>query len=113
MAIRNELAVYVSDQVGAVPVLKNSEFVLSPIDDDDPLDKRLAVTAIQEYLESMGEGHHFDVILAEDRIFIKSMGDHTIDRGARPNEGMYACPHCGFMTQYEAEHNIHMKIHYM
>lgn len=113
MAIRNELAVYVSDQMGAVPTLKSSEFVLSPIEDDGPLDKKLAVTAIREYLDSIEEGRHFEVISAEDRIFIRSVGDHTIDPRTRPSQGMYACPHCGFMTQYEAEHNVHMKIHYM
>ena len=64
MAIRNELAVYVSDQVEAVPMLKNTEFILTPVDDDERLDKKLAVTAIREYLESMGESRHFDVVAA-------------------------------------------------
>ena len=112
-AILNELAVYVSDQMGAVPLLKKSEFVLSPIDDDDALDTRLAVTAIREYLESIGEGRHFEVVAADDRIFIKSKDGHAIERDSRPNQGMYACPHCGFLTQYEMEHNNHMKIHYL
>lgn len=112
-AILNELAVYVSDQVGAVPMLKNSEFVLSPVDDDEYLDKSLAVTAIREYLESMGEGMHFEVVAAEDRIYIKSKDGRVIERDSRPNQGMYACPHCGFLTQYETEHNTHMKMHYL
>lgn len=113
MAIRNELAVYVSDQVEAVPMLKNTEFVLTPVDDDEQLDKKLAVTAIREYLESMGEGRHFDVVAAGDIIFIKSLDGHVIERESRPNQGMYACPHCGFLTQYETEHNTHMKMHYL
>lgn len=115
MAIRNELAVYVSDQVGAVPTLKSSEFILSPIDDDDddPLDKDLAVTAIREYLDSLGESRNFVVVPAEDLIFIKSTTGKTIRKESRPNQGLYACPHCGFLTQYEVEHNTHMKMHYL
>lgn len=114
MAIRNELAVYVSDQVGAVPILKSSEFVLSPIeDDDDPLDKDLAVTAIREYLDSLGESRNFVVVPADDLIFVKSTTGKTIQKESRPNPGLYACPHCGFLTQYETEHNTHMKMHYL
>ena len=78
------------------------------MDDDERLDKKLAVTAIREYLESMGEeSRHFDVVAAGDIIFIKSLDGHVIERESRPNQGMYACPHCGFLTQYEAEHNTH------
>ena len=33
-SIKNELLVYVSDQVAAIPTLKNHEFVLSTIDDE-------------------------------------------------------------------------------
>ena len=35
--ILNELAVYVSDQVAAVPALKAHQFVLSPIEDDEQI----------------------------------------------------------------------------
>ena len=113
MAILNELAVYVSDQLGAVPMLKKSEFILSPVDDDESLDKGLAVTAIREYLESMGEDRHFEVVPAENRIFIKSKDGRVIERESRPNQGMYSCPHCGFLTRYETEHNTHMRMHYL
>ena len=116
MAIRNELAVYVSDQVGAVPTLKSSEFVLSPIDDDDDdeqLDKDLAVTAIREYLDSLGEGRNFVVVPANDTIFIKSTTGKVIEPESRPNQSMFSCPHCGFLTRYEEEHNVHMKMHYL
>lgn len=111
-AIRHELAVYVSDQVGAIPTLKTSEFMLSPFE-DEPIDKSLAVTAIREYLESIGERRNFDVIPVENEIFIKSTSGKTIERESRPNEGMFSCPHCGFLTRYEEEYHIHSKIHYV
>jgi len=38
-SIKNELLVYVADQIGAIPALKIHEFVLSPIEEDDVIDK--------------------------------------------------------------------------
>ena len=111
-AIRNELAVYVSDQIEAVPTLKTSEFVLSPVD-DEPIDKDVAVTAIREYLDSIGEARNFEVIPIENDIYIKATSGKVIKPESRPNQGMFACPHCGFLTQYEEEHYIHMRIHYL
>jgi len=37
--ILNELAIYVSDQVAAIPALKAHQFVLSPIEDDEEITK--------------------------------------------------------------------------
>lgn len=111
-AIRHELAVYVSDQIGAVPALKTSKFVLSPVE-DEPIDKILAVTAIREYLESLGETHNFDIIPIRDEIFIRSISGKTIERDPKPDPGMFSCPHCGFLTKYEEEYHSHTKIHYL
>ncbi len=110
--ILNELAVYVADQAEAIPTLKISEFMLSPIDDEEP-DKSLVVTAIQEYLESIGEGHNFEVVPVSDVIFIKSTTGKVIEKESRPNPGMFSCPHCGFLTQYEEEYHVHTKAHYL
>lgn len=112
MAIRNELAVYVSDQLGAVPTLKKTEFVLSPIE-DEPLDRDLAMTSIREYLDSMGESRNFVVARSEDTILIKAITGKVIEPESRPNQGLFSCPHCGFITPYEVEHVNHMKIHYI
>lgn len=112
MAIRNELAVYVSDQLGAVPTLKISEFILSPIE-DEPLDRELAMTSIREYLDSIGEGRNFVVACSNDTILIKATTGKVILPESRPNQGLYSCPHCGFLTPYEVEHVNHMKIHYL
>ena len=60
-AIKSPLAVYVSDQIAAVPVLKLHEFVLSPIDDEViNIDKTIA--AIKNFLISIEEEKNFAVI---------------------------------------------------
>lgn len=112
LPIKTELAVYVSDQVAAIPALKINEFVLSSID-DEPIDHELTITAIKEFLDSIGEGHNFAVISNNDIITVKSITGKTIERDPKPPAQMFSCSHCGFVTQYEVEHQNHMKIHYL
>ena len=111
-SIQYELAVYVSDQVGAVPNLKYHEFILSPIEDDDILDQNEVVTSIRGFLSSIGEETNFAVISKGDTVSIHSIRGKTIERDQKSTSGLFSCPHCGHVTQYEVVHNTHMKIHY-
>ena len=113
-SIKNELLVYVSDQLGAIPALKLHEFMLSPLEDDGVIDTVEVITAIKEFLDSIGEGRNFAVISREEVILIKSIYGKTIQRESKPQvSSMFSCSHCGFVTQYEVEYNNHMKIHYL
>ena len=112
-SIKNELLVYVSDQVAAIPTLKNHEFVLSTIEDDETIDKTVVITSVKEFLESIGEGHNFAVISTNDVVSIRSISGKTIIRDQQPPSQMFSCTHCGFVTRFEEEHNAHMKIHYL
>jgi len=111
--IKQELLVYVSDQVAAVPTLKTREFTLSPIEDNQNVDKNEVIVAIKEFLDSIGESRNFAVISSSNIILIKSISGKTIEREAKPVAKMFSCAHCGFVTQYEVEHNNHQKIHYL
>ena len=112
-SIKSELVVYVSDQVAAIPTLKTHEFMLSSLDDDELIDKNIVITSIKEFLESIGEGRNFAVISLNDTIFIKSISGKVIERNSTLSSEMFSCPHCGFVTRYEVEHQNHMKIHYL
>ena len=112
-SIKNELLVYVSDQIGAIPAIKLHEFMLSPIEDDEVIDTNEVITSIKEFLDSIGEGRNFAVISREEVILIKSIYGKTIERETMPAHSMYSCTHCGFVTQYEVEYNNHKKIHYL
>lgn len=112
-SIKHELLVYVSDQIGAVPFIKSHEFVLSPIIDDQQIDKNEVITVIKEFLDSIGEGRNFAVISSTDVIFVKSISGKVIERDSAQPSQMFSCPHCGFVTQYEVEYNNHKKIHYL
>ena len=111
--IKHELLVYVSDQVAAVPTLKIHEFTLSPIEDHQNIDKTEVIAAIKEFLDSIGESRNFAVISNSNVVLIKSVSGKSIEREPQPVAKMFSCSHCGFVTQYEVEHNNHQKIHYL
>ena len=110
-SIKNELVVYVSDQAAAIPTLKIHEFMLSSLD-DEKIDKNIVITAIKEFLATIGEGQNFAVISNNDVITIKSISGKTIERNPPPSSDLFSCTHCGFVTNYEIELQNHMKIHY-
>jgi len=112
-SIKNELLVYVADQIGAIPALKIHEFMLSPIEEGDVINNSEVITAIKEFLDSIGEGRNFAVISKEQVILIKSIYGKTIERKSRQTASMFSCPHCGYVTQYEVDYNNHVKIHYL
>ena len=112
-SILNELAIYVSDQVAAVPALKAHQFVLSPIEDDEQINQSEVITSIKEFLESIGEKQSFGVISNSNKIMIKSILGKKIEREPKPAQQMFSCAHCGHVTKYEVEHNNHIKIHYL
>ena len=112
-SILHELAIYVSDQVAAVPAMKLHQFVLAPIMDDDPVDQNEVITSIKEFLESIGENRNFGVIANGNIVTIKSLFGKKIERLAKPAGEMFSCAHCGHVTRYEVEHNNHVKIHYL
>ena len=112
-SILHELAIYVSDQVEAVPAMKFHKFVLAPIMDDEEVNRDEVITSIKEFLESIGEKHNFGVISNGDNVVIKSISGKKIERNAKSVGEMFSCAHCGHVTRYEVEHNNHVKIHYL
>jgi|TARA_Y100001949_G_scaffold61796_1_gene52405 predicted methyltransferase MtxX (methanogen marker protein 4) len=112
-SILHELAIYVADQVAAMPAMKFHKFVLAPIVDDEPVDQTLVITAIKEFLESIGEKPNFGVISNGENVIIKSISGKKIEREAKPVGEMFSCAHCGHVTRYEVEHFNHVKIHYL
>ncbi len=113
LSIKNELVVYVSDQVAAIPTLKNHQFILSAFDDDEIIDASTVITAIKEFLDSIGESRNFAVISNEKTISITSISGKIIERDSPQQPEMFTCTHCGFVTRYQVELNTHMRIHYL
>ncbi len=111
--IIHELMIYVADQVAAVPFIKFHKFILTPIMDDESVNGYDVISSIKEFLDSIGEKHNYAVISNEDTITIKSIHGKQIEREKQPQSQLFSCTHCGHVTQYEVEHNNHVKIHYL
>ena len=114
ISIKNELLVYVADQMVAIPTLKNNQFTLSALEDDRIIDTVEVISAIKEYLESIDQGQNFAVISNNNMINITSISGKIIETDTVETQNeMFSCTHCGFVTQYEVELNAHMRIHYL
>ena len=112
-SILHELLIYVADRVTAVPLIKFHQFVLDPVNEDEPISNVDVITSIKEFLDSIGEKSNFAVISNGEMIKIQSINGRQIERTPKPTQQMFSCTHCGHITQYEVEHNNHVKIHYM
>ena len=93
LPIQHELLVHVADNVEAIPAIKHSEFILSPIEHDDKIDDKQVSAVIQNYLESIGEASNFAVFTDSKKIFIKSINGKKINRVSPPVRTMRTC--CG------------------
>ncbi len=114
LSIKNDLLVFVADKVAAIPTLKHHQFTLSTLDDDEIIDIASVISAIKEYLESIDEGNNFAVISSNETISITSISGKIIERDDTVQQSdMFSCTHCGFVTRYEVELNVHMRIHYL
>lgn len=112
-SLKSPLAVYTSDQVGAMPALKIHEFVLAPISDEG-IDSGLVIKAIKSFLESLSIEKHFAVVQKKNMISVVAIDDYKLEvRPTHPTDQFFSCVHCGHVTQFEAVHNNHMKIHYL
>ena len=114
VSIKNELLVYVADQVAAIPTLKHHQFTLSSFDDGEIIDTNAVISAIKEYLDSIDESRNFAVISNNDVINITSISGKVIETTSEESDHeMFSCTHCGYVTQYQVELNVHMRIHYI
>lgn len=111
-SLKSPLAIYTSDQVGAIPALKIHEFVLAPIDEN--IDSTIVIKTIKNFLNSLSIEKHFAVIQKKNVISIVLIDDYKLEN--LPNQltdHFFSCVHCGHVTQFETIHNNHMKIHYL
>jgi len=114
VSVKTDLLVYVADQVAAIPTLKNHQFTLSSFDDDEIIDTTAVISAIKEFLDSIDEGKNFAVISNNNVINITSISGKVIENTTPTSEHeMFSCTHCGYVTQYQVELNVHMRIHYI
>ncbi|HET6457787.1 MAG TPA: C2H2-type zinc finger protein [Nitrosopumilaceae archaeon] len=111
--IKSALAVYVSDQIGAIPALKSHEFMLAPIDDQEKIDENKVIESIKNFLNSIGEKENFAVINTNNMISIVSINGKVLESANISTDQFFSCTHCGYITRYETVYKNHEKIHYL
>jgi hypothetical protein len=112
-SLKSPLAIYISDEVGAIPALKMHEFVLAPLSEEN-IDSHKVIKAIKSFLNSLAIEKYFIVIQKRNLISIVSIDDYKLeDSPSHPTDQFFSCLHCDHVTQFEAIHNNHMKLHYL
>ena len=112
--IKSALAVYVSDQIGAIPALKSHEFMLAAIDDQEKIDESKVVKSIKNFLSSIGEEKNFAVLCSKGVISIVSINGKVLESTNNlSTDQFFSCTHCGYITRYETVYKNHEKIHYL
>ena len=112
--IKSALAVYVSDQIGAIPALKSHEFMLASIDEHEKIDENIVVKSIKDFLSSIGEEKNFAVLYKNKIISIVSINGKVLESTDNTStDQFFSCTHCGYVTRYETVYKNHEKIHYL
>ena len=93
LPIQHDLLVYVADDLEAFPVIKQNEFLLSPIENNDKIEDCKVTKSVQNYLDSIGEGNNFEVVSQYDKVLIKSINGKKINRVTPPVKSLRTC--CG------------------
>lgn len=109
--LKHELAVFVSDWLGAIPSIKLHEFMLSPLESEQ-LDGQKVIKAIKEFFASIGETANYGVLSKDNLILIKSLHERPPQK-TKPADSMFSCAHCGYVTPYEVLWQNHVKMHYL
>ena len=108
--LKHDMAVFVSDWLGAIPTMKIHEFMLSPLNDEQ-IELEKTIKAVKEFFASIGETANYGVLPKNNVILIKSLHDKPLQK-AKQVDSMFSCVHCGYVTPYEILLKNHMKMHY-
>ena len=109
--LKPELAAYLSEKLPAVPVIRTNDIALDPLTKDVEISIDDVCNCVKAYLASENID---DCIVTVDgnKILINATSDRRI-RVPRPDTGLLTCPHCGMVTPYQEEMDVHIRIHYI
>ncbi len=109
----SQLAVHVAEQVQGVPVLKNHEFILTSMDDEQiEIDK--VIESVRDFLKLLKQEKNFAVTASNQTVSITSLsGEELKAADDISGDGFFVCQHCGRISSFEADHKDHEKMHYI
>jgi len=110
--LKLELAAYLSEKVLAVPAIKANSIVLDPLEEDSSFAIDEVSLYVRMFLARKKLLHDFAVTADDEKIVVKAVSERKIDV-KNVDSGLLVCPHCGLVTPYEEEMNVHIKAHYL
>lgn len=106
-----ELAAYLSEKLPAVPVVRTNDIVLDPL-----IESQVNVEDARVYVKTFLARHSIDndflVNVNGDKIQIMSVSERKLQKQSSKSD-LLTCPHCGMVTPYKEELDVHVKIHYI
>jgi hypothetical protein len=106
-----ELAAYISENIAAIPAVKTNSIVLDPLTENIP-DVNDVVMHVKSFLAQKGLSKDFTIKVAGEKIMLISISERKV-RAEKTDSGLLVCPHCGKVTPYEEEMNVHIRAHYL
>ena len=106
-----ELAAYISENVHAVSAIKTSSIVLDPLK-ENALDANEVGMHVKTFLVRKDLSNDFLVKVSGEKITIVSVSGRQV-KLEKTDSGLLVCPHCGKVTPYEEEMNVHVRTHYL
>lgn len=106
-----ELAAYLAENITAVPAIKTSSIVLDPLT-ESVIDANDVSMHVKTFLAQKGLSKDFIIKVAGEKIMIISTSERKI-KVEEVDSGLLVCPHCGKVTPYEEEMNVHVRAHYL
>ena len=91
--------------------MKTGSIVLDPLTESIP-DVNDVVMHVKTFLTQKGLSKDFNIKVAGEKIMIISTSERKV-RVEKTDSGLLVCPHCGKVTPYEEEMNVHVRAHYL
>lgn len=109
--LKVELAAYLAENIAAVPAIKADSIVLDPLA-ETVLDANDINIHVKAFLSKKGLSKDFIVKVAGEKVMIISISERKV-KVEKTDSGLLVCPHCGKVTPYEEEMNVHVRAHYL
>lgn len=106
-----ELAAYLSENIAVVSAIKTDSIVLDQLT-ESILDANDVSKHVGIFLAKKGLSKDFITKVAGEKVMVISISERKF-RVERTDFGLLVCPHCGKVTPYEEEMNVHVKAHYL
>ena len=106
-----ELAAYLAENIAAVPAIKTASIVLDPLA-ESVIDANDVSVHVKTFFDKKGLSKDFIIKVAGEKIMAISLSERKV-RVETTDSGLLVCPHCGKVTPYEEEMNVHVRAHYL